>query len=81
MHHDAEHGCAVLMDVKTGAVKAIVNLKKTEEGKCIESYNYAIAESAEPGSTFKLASVIAVWKMVICISPIRSIRKVECIVL
>lgn len=59
LHHDAEHGCAVLMEVKTGAVKAIVNLKKTEEGECIESYNYAIAESAEPGSTFKLASVIA----------------------
>ncbi len=59
LYHDAEHGCAVLMEVKTGAVKAIVNLKKTKEEKCIESYNYAIAESAEPGSTFKLASVIA----------------------
>ena len=47
------------MEVKTGAVKAIVNLKKTEAGECVESYNYAIAESAEPGSTFKLASVIA----------------------
>ena len=35
------------------------NLKKTEAGECVESYNYAIAESAEPGSTFKLASVIA----------------------
>ena len=41
---------------ETGAVKAIVNLKKTEAGECVESYNYAIAESAEPGSTFKLAS-------------------------
>ncbi len=59
IHHDAKHGCAILMEVKTGAVKAIVNLKKTEAGECVESYNYAIAESAEPGSTFKLASVIA----------------------
>ena len=59
LHHDAEHGCAALMEVKTGAVKAIVNLKKTEDGECIESYNYVIAESTEPGSTFKLASVIA----------------------
>lgn len=59
LHHDAEHGTAILMEVKTGAVKAIVNLKQTEEGECVESYNFAIAESAEPGSTFKLASVIA----------------------
>lgn len=59
LYHDAAHGCVVLMEVATGAVKAIVNLQKTEEGKCVESYNYAIAESAEPGSTFKLASVIA----------------------
>ena len=59
LYHDAEHGCAALMEVKTGAVKAIVNLKKTEDGDCIESYNYVIAESTEPGSTFKLASVIA----------------------
>lgn len=59
LYHQAEHGCAILMEVKTGAVKAIVNLKKTEAGECVESYNYAIAESAEPGSTFKLASVIA----------------------
>ena len=59
LYHQAEHGCAILMEVKTGAVKAIVNPKKTEAGECVESYNYAIAESAEPGSTFKLASVIA----------------------
>ncbi len=58
LHHDAEHGCVALMEVKTGAVKAIVNLKKTKDGECIESYNYVIAESTEPGSTFKLASVI-----------------------
>lgn len=57
-YHDAELGCAILMEVKTGAIKAIVNLKKLENGGFEESYNYAIAESSEPGSTFKLASVI-----------------------
>ena len=59
LYHDANHGCAILMEVKSGAVKAIVNLKNTGKGYCVENYNYAIAESSEPGSTFKLASIIA----------------------
>lgn len=56
--HDAEHGCAILMEVETGEVKAIANLTKTTDGRYIEDYNYAIGESVEPGSTFKLASLI-----------------------
>ncbi len=56
--HKADHGCAVLMEVSTGAVKAIANLGQTPSGKYIEKYNYAIGEAAEPGSTFKLASMI-----------------------
>ena len=47
------------MEIKTGEIKAIVNLKKKEDGTLIEDYNYAIAELSEPGSTFKLASLIA----------------------
>jgi cell division protein FtsI (penicillin-binding protein 3) len=57
-NHNADHGCAVVMDVKTGAIKAIANLGKTQEGYG-EIYNYAIAKSTEPGSTFKLASMMA----------------------
>ena len=56
---DADHGCVVLMEVATGEVKAIANLNKTKSGKYWETYNYAVGESTEPGSTFKLASLIA----------------------
>ncbi|MCU4177115.1 penicillin-binding protein [Carboxylicivirga sp. N1Y90] len=56
--HNADHGCAVLMEVSTGAVKAIANLGVTSSGRYIEDYNYAIGEATEPGSTFKLASMI-----------------------
>lgn len=57
--HDAEFGSLILMEVKTGEIKSIVNLKKKEDDTLIEDYNYAIAELSEPGSTFKLASLIA----------------------
>jgi cell division protein FtsI (penicillin-binding protein 3) len=57
--HNAHHGCAVLMEVETGEVKAIVNLQRNQSGNYEETYNYAIAESTEPGSTFKLMSLIA----------------------
>ncbi|MBL4652436.1 MAG: transpeptidase family protein [Flavobacteriales bacterium] len=57
--HNADHGCVVLMEVQTGDVKAIVNLSRGKDGTYYEEYNYAIGESTEPGSTFKLASVIA----------------------
>lgn len=56
---NAEHGCVILMDVKTGYVRAIANLTKVEEGKYTESYNYAIGYLEVPGSTFKLASLMA----------------------
>lgn len=57
--HNADHGTAVLMEVKTGEIKAIANLGKTESGRYKEIYNYAVGESREPGSTFKLASIMA----------------------
>lgn len=57
--HQADHGTVVLMEVKTGAIKAIANLKRTESGNYYEGYNYAIGESTEPGSTFKLPALIA----------------------
>jgi cell division protein FtsI (penicillin-binding protein 3) len=55
----AEHGCVIVMDVKTGYVRAIANLDRTEEGKFNEGYNHAIGTKEVPGSTFKLASLMA----------------------
>jgi len=57
----AEHGCVVVMETKTGKVKAISNLGKLNpaDSTYIETQNYAIAESHEPGSTFKLVDMIA----------------------
>ena len=47
------------METKTGAIKAISNLGRTSEGKYYEKLNYAVGESHEPGSTFKLMAMIA----------------------
>ncbi|WP_246865676.1 penicillin-binding protein [Croceivirga thetidis] len=57
--YDADHGCVVVMEVETGAVKAIANLGKDEDGNYIELRNYAVWEAHEPGSTFKLMSLLA----------------------
>lgn len=56
--HGAHHGCAVLMEVQTGNIKAIANLTQQENGGYAETYNYAIGSATEPGSTFKLATLI-----------------------
>ncbi len=57
--NDAEWGTAVLMEVKTGEIKAIANLTRVSEGEYTEKYNYAVGESVEPGSTFKITSMLA----------------------
>ena len=59
--NEASHGCAVLMEVKTGAIKAISNLTKAKGDSMayVESLNYALGYPTEPGSTFKLASMLA----------------------
>ncbi|MBP8725391.1 MAG: transpeptidase family protein [Saprospiraceae bacterium] len=57
--HQAEGGCAIVMEVETGAIKAIANLQRNPEGTFTEVYNYAVAHSTEPGSTFKLAALLA----------------------
>ncbi len=57
--HNAHHGCAVVMEVKTGDIKAIANLEVGSNGSYHETYNYAIGESTEPGSTFKLPALMA----------------------
>ena len=55
----AEQGCAILMDVETGYVKALANLSLNHEtGQYEELYNVALAERYEPGSVFKIASMV-----------------------
>jgi len=56
---EADHGTAVVMETSSGEIKAISNLGRTAEGKYYERLNYAVGEHYEPGSTFKLMSVIA----------------------
>jgi cell division protein FtsI (penicillin-binding protein 3) len=57
---NAEWGCAILMEVQTGFVRAIANLSQhNREGEFSERLNYAISQSVEPGSTMKLASLMA----------------------
>ncbi|SDR89861.1 cell division protein FtsI (penicillin-binding protein 3) [Formosa sp. Hel1_31_208] len=57
--YEADHGCAVVMDVKTGEIKAISNLGRNKNGKYYERLNYAVGESHEPGSTFKVMALMA----------------------
>ena len=57
--HNAHHGTVVVMEVATGEIKAIANLGKDKSGKYRELYNYALGESIEPGSTFKLMTYMA----------------------
>lgn len=57
--NQAAYGTVVLMEVKTGEIKAISNLKRTRNGKYAENKNFAVAENNDPGSTFKLASMLA----------------------
>ena len=56
---EADHGCVVIIETSTGKVKAIANLGRTEVGTYYEKLNYALGEAHEPGSTFKLFSMIA----------------------
>ncbi|MBT8299276.1 MAG: transpeptidase family protein [Maribacter sp.] len=58
-HYKADHGTVIVMETKTGEVKAISNLGMTKDGKYYERLNYAIGESHEPGSTFKLMNMVA----------------------
>ncbi len=58
-HYKADHGCVVVMETKTGEVRAISNLGQDSQGNYYEKLNYAVGESHEPGSTFKLIDLIA----------------------
>jgi cell division protein FtsI (penicillin-binding protein 3) len=58
--YEAEHGCVVVMETKTGHIKAISNLGRLSDGTYNETQNYAIIEAHDPGSTFKLVDLMAV---------------------
>nr|MBP9549708.1 peptidoglycan glycosyltransferase [Chitinophagales bacterium] len=60
--NNAAWGTAIVMEVATGKIKAITNLTRLESGGYEERYNYAIAELVEPGSTFKLFSLLALFE-------------------
>jgi len=55
---NADLGVAILMEVKTGDVKAIVNMAKVGDGQYAETINSAISYRCEPGSVFKVASFL-----------------------
>ncbi|TWR29302.1 PASTA domain-containing protein [Mucilaginibacter pallidiroseus] len=55
----ADHGAVIVMEVETGEIRAVANFSKVEEGIYKEKFNYAIAGNQDPGSTFKLASYMA----------------------
>ncbi len=57
--YEAEHGSVIVMEVKTGEIKAVSNLGRTKSGNYYEKLNYAIGESHEPGSTFKVMAMMA----------------------
>lgn len=57
--HNADEGTVVVMEVKTGHIKAISNLSSDGHGEFYEEFNHAVGGSIEPGSTFKLVTMIA----------------------
>lgn len=56
--YKAEHGCVVVMETKTGEIKAISNLGRSNVGTYYEKRNYAVYESHEPGSAFKVMAMV-----------------------
>lgn len=56
--YEADHGTVVVMETKTGEIKAISNLGRTSKGTYFEKLNYAVGETHEPGSTFKLMAMV-----------------------
>lgn len=56
---DADHGSVVVIETKTGKVRAMVNLRRKSTGIYEDAYNYAMKDATEPGSTFKVVSLLA----------------------
>ncbi len=60
--NQATYGSVILMETKTGKIKAIANLVKKDSITYEETLNFAIGYPSEPGSTFKLASILALFE-------------------
>jgi len=58
-YHNADYGTVVVMEVQTGEIKAISNLSRNDNGTYYERYNYAVGGLMEPGSTFKLVTMLS----------------------
>ena len=56
---ESQYGTCIVMETKTGKIKAIANLGRDKKGNYSESLNYAL-QATEPGSTIKLATLLAV---------------------
>lgn len=56
---NAHHGSVLVMETSTGKVRAMVNLRRNKEGRYVDAYNYALRDATEPGSTFKVVSLLA----------------------
>lgn len=59
VNFEAKHGTVIVMEVETGKVRAMVNLRRNDDGEYMDSYNYALKDNIEPGSTFKTISLLA----------------------
>ena len=57
--YNADHGSVLVMETQTGKIRAMVNLKRGTEGQYTDTYNYALKDAQEPGSTFKVVSLLA----------------------
>ncbi len=67
LHHaldkyQADKGCVVVMDVATGEIRAMANLTRRGPNQYVENFNHALAGGTDPGSTFKLASMMALFE-------------------
>jgi cell division protein FtsI (penicillin-binding protein 3) len=56
------HGTAIVMETATGKIKAIANLGKQPDGTYLEDFNYGIGKTTEPGSVFKLATLMSLFE-------------------
>ncbi|MEO8568947.1 MAG: penicillin-binding transpeptidase domain-containing protein, partial [Ginsengibacter sp.] len=59
MKNNSLHGTCIVMETKTGKIKAIANLGRRPDEKYIEDYNYGLGKKTEPGSVFKLATLLS----------------------
>lgn len=75
-YYEADHGSVIVMEVKTGEIKAVSNLGRSKNGTYYERLNYAVGESSEPGSTFKtIAMTVALDQKVIDTSTVVDTEK------